>query len=38
MAVVAVSGLKRGIGTESDKYANKLEIKKVWKQDKDGAQ
>ena len=23
---------KRGIGIESDKYANKLEIKKVWKQ------
>ena len=29
---------KRGIGIESDKYANKLEIKKVWKQVKDGAQ
>ena len=31
-------GLKRGIGIESKKYANKLEIKKVWKQVKDGAQ
>ena len=30
--------LKRGIGIESEKYANKLEIKKVWKQVKDGAQ
>ena len=29
---------KRGIGIESDKYANKLEIKKVWKQVKDEAQ
>ena len=29
---------KRGIGIESEKYANKLEIKKVWKQVKDGAQ
>ena len=28
---------KRGIGIESDKYANNLEIKKVWKQVKDGA-
>ena len=27
-----------GIGIESEKYANKLEIKKVWKQVKDGAQ
>ena len=30
--------LKRGIGIESDKYANKLKIKKLWKQVKDGAQ
>ena len=30
--------LKRGIGIESEKYANKLKIKKVWKQVKDGAQ
>ena len=30
--------LKKGIGIESEKYANKLEIKKVWKQVKDGAQ
>ena len=29
---------KNGIGIESEKYANKLEIKKVWKQVKDGAQ
>ena len=29
---------KRGIGIESEKYANKLEIKKVQKQVKDGAQ
>ena len=29
---------KRGIGIESEKYVNKLEIKKVWKQVKDGAQ
>ena len=29
---------KSGIGIESEKYANKLEIKKVWKQVKDGAQ
>ena len=28
----------RRIGIESEKYANKLEIKKVWKQVKDGAQ
>ena len=32
------SVLKRGIGIESEKYANNLEIKKVWKQVKDGAQ
>ena len=30
--------LKRGIGIESEKYANKLEIKKACKQVKDGAQ
>ena len=30
--------LKKGIGIESEKYANKSEIKKVWKQVKDGAQ
>ena len=39
--------LKRGIGIESEKYANelkikkygnKLEIKKVWKQVKDGSE
>ena len=30
--------LKKGIGIESEKYANKFEIKKVWKQVKDGAQ
>ena len=30
--------LKRGIGIKNEKYANKLEIKKVWKQVKDGAQ
>ena len=30
--------LKRGIGIESEKYAKKLEIIKVWKQFKDGAQ
>ena len=29
---------KRGIGIKREKYANKLEIKKVWKQVKDGAQ
>ena len=29
---------KRGIGMESEKYANKLEIKKVWKQVKYEAQ
>ena len=29
---------KKGIGIKSEKYANKLEIKKVWKQVKDGAQ
>ena len=29
---------KRGKGIESEKYANKVEIKKVWKQVKDGAQ
>ena len=28
--------LKKGV--ESEKYAKKLEIKKVWKQFKDGAQ
>ena len=32
-----ISILKRGIGIKSKKYANKLEIKKVWKQVKDGA-
>ena len=32
------SVLASGIGIESEKYANKLEIKKVWKQVKDGAQ
>ena len=26
---------KKGIGIESEKYANKFEIKKVWKQVKD---
>ena len=31
-------GLKSGIEIKSEKYANKLEIKKVWKQVKDGAQ
>ena len=31
-------GLKRGIGIESEKYANKLEMKKVWKHVKDEAQ
>ena len=31
-------GLKREIEIESEKYANKLEIKNVWKQVKDGAQ
>ena len=30
--------LNKGIGIKSEKYANKLEIKKVWKQIKDGAQ
>ena len=30
--------LKNGIGIKSEKYVNKLEIKKVWKQVKDGAQ
>ena len=30
--------LKSVIGIKSEKYANKLEIKKVWKQIKDGAQ
>ena len=30
--------LKRGIGIESEKYVNKLEIKKVWKKVKDGVQ
>ena len=30
--------LKRGRGIKSEKCANKLEIKKVWKQVKDGAQ
>ena len=29
---------KSGIGIEGKKYANKLKIKKVWKQVKDGAQ
>ena len=29
---------KRGIEIESEKYANKLAIKKVWKQVKDGVQ
>ena len=33
-----ISILKSGIGIESEKYVNKLEIKKVWKQVKDGAQ
>ena len=28
---------KSGIGVKSEKYANKLEIKKGWKQVKDGA-
>ena len=28
---------KRGIGIETEKYANKLEIKIVWKQVKEGA-
>ena len=32
-----ISLLKRGIGIESEKYANKLETKKVCKQVKDGA-
>ena len=30
--------LKKGIRIESEKYANKADIKKVWKQVKDGAQ
>ena len=29
---------KTGIGIESEKYTNKLELKTVWKQVKDGAQ
>ena len=33
-----ISILKSGIGIEGEKYANKLEIKNVWKQVKDGAQ
>ena len=32
-----IENLKKGIGIESEKYAKKLEIKKVWKQVKDGA-
>ena len=30
--------LKKGNRDRSEKYANKLEIKKVWEQVKDGAQ
>ena len=33
-----IFNLKREIGIESEKYANNLEIKKVWKQAKDGTQ
>ena len=33
-----ISIYKRGIGIKSEKYANKLEIKKVWKQVKNRAQ
>ena len=33
-----IFNLKRGIGIEIEKYANKLKIKKVWKQVKDRAQ
>ena len=33
-----ISILKRGIGIESEKYANKLKIKDVRKKVKDGAQ
>ena len=29
---------KRRIGIESERYANKLQLKKLWKQVKDGAQ
>ena len=32
-----IFNFKRGIGIESEKYGNKLEFKKVWKQVKDGA-
>ena len=32
------SNFKKRIGIKSEKYANKLEIKKVWKQVKDRAQ
>ena len=33
-----ILNFKKGIGIESEKNANKLEVKKVWKQAKDGAQ
>ena len=33
-----ISILKNAIGIKGEKYANKLEIKKVWKQVKDGVQ
>ena len=33
-----ISILKSRIGIKSEKYTNKLENKKVWKQVKDGAQ
>ena len=33
-----IFNFKKGIGIESEKYANKSEIKKVWKQVKDRAQ
>ena len=33
-----IFNFKKGIGIESEKYANKLEIKKVWKPVKDDAQ
>ena len=33
-----IFNFKKGIEIKSKKYANKLEIKKVWKQVKNGAQ
>ena len=33
-----LNDIKKGIGIESEKHANKSEIKKVWKQIKNGAQ